>query len=197
MAEGLAARLTAQEEQIRRLTREISTLRDGLSGDVGVVGASPLLETLRTDNEKLRYRLVHLRRGLQADACCGARERRRGQSGQLPGKRPASQRGGPPAAGRRWGTGCNRSCISELRPWPGYVEQRLRLYEELKKESDALSARRAAQSGAISVELPAGVYWHSSAHVLGEAMERFYGGCLCYGPPVENGFYYDMFLDGQ
>uniref|UniRef100_A0A8C1UGV6 threonine--tRNA ligase n=1 Tax=Cyprinus carpio TaxID=7962 RepID=A0A8C1UGV6_CYPCA len=41
------------------------------------------------------------------------------------------------------------------------------------------------------------VYWHSSAHVLGEAMERFYGGCLCYGPPIENGFYYDMFLDGQ
>uniref|UniRef100_A0A4W4E5V5 threonine--tRNA ligase n=1 Tax=Electrophorus electricus TaxID=8005 RepID=A0A4W4E5V5_ELEEL len=40
------------------------------------------------------------------------------------------------------------------------------------------------------------VYWHSSAHVLGEAMERFYGGCLCYGPPIENGFYYDMFLDG-
>ncbi|KPP66493.1 hypothetical protein Z043_114998, partial [Scleropages formosus] len=41
------------------------------------------------------------------------------------------------------------------------------------------------------------VYWHSSAHVLGEAMERFYGGCLCYGPPIENGFYYDMFLEGQ
>lgn len=41
------------------------------------------------------------------------------------------------------------------------------------------------------------VYWHSSAHILGEAMECFYGGCLCYGPPIENGFYYDMFLDGQ
>ncbi|XP_053276102.1 threonine--tRNA ligase 1, cytoplasmic [Pleuronectes platessa] len=39
------------------------------------------------------------------------------------------------------------------------------------------------------------VYWHSSAHILGEAMERVYGGCLCYGPPIENGFYYDMFLD--
>ncbi|XP_019741007.1 threonine--tRNA ligase 1, cytoplasmic [Hippocampus comes] len=41
------------------------------------------------------------------------------------------------------------------------------------------------------------VYWHSSAHILGEAMERVYGGCLCYGPPIENGFYYDMFLDGN
>uniref|UniRef100_A0A673YDT2 threonine--tRNA ligase n=1 Tax=Salmo trutta TaxID=8032 RepID=A0A673YDT2_SALTR len=41
------------------------------------------------------------------------------------------------------------------------------------------------------------VYWHSSAHVMGEAMERVYGGCLCYGPPIENGFYYDMFLDQE
>uniref|UniRef100_A0A8D0CK01 threonine--tRNA ligase n=1 Tax=Scleropages formosus TaxID=113540 RepID=A0A8D0CK01_SCLFO len=41
------------------------------------------------------------------------------------------------------------------------------------------------------------VYWHSSAHILGEAMERVYGGCLCYGPPIENGFYYDMFLDDE
>ncbi|XP_046278248.1 threonine--tRNA ligase 1, cytoplasmic isoform X2 [Marmota monax] len=39
------------------------------------------------------------------------------------------------------------------------------------------------------------VYWHSSAHIMGEAMERVYGGCLCYGPPIENGFYYDMYLE--
>uniref|UniRef100_A0A8V5H014 threonine--tRNA ligase n=1 Tax=Melopsittacus undulatus TaxID=13146 RepID=A0A8V5H014_MELUD len=39
------------------------------------------------------------------------------------------------------------------------------------------------------------VYWHSSAHIMGEAMERIYGGCLCYGPPIENGFYYDMYLE--
>ena len=37
------------------------------------------------------------------------------------------------------------------------------------------------------------VFWHSTAHVLGEAMERFYGGCLCYGPPIQDGFYYDMY----
>jgi len=36
------------------------------------------------------------------------------------------------------------------------------------------------------------VFWHSSAHILGEAMERIYGGNLCYGPPIEGGFYYDM-----
>ncbi|XP_015418091.1 PREDICTED: threonine--tRNA ligase, cytoplasmic [Myotis davidii] len=39
------------------------------------------------------------------------------------------------------------------------------------------------------------VYWHSSAHIMGEAMERVYGGCLCYGPPIESGFYYDMYLE--
>lgn len=39
------------------------------------------------------------------------------------------------------------------------------------------------------------VFWHSTAHVLGESMERYYGGHLCYGPPIENGFYYDMFID--
>ncbi|CAG9765673.1 unnamed protein product [Ceutorhynchus assimilis] len=41
------------------------------------------------------------------------------------------------------------------------------------------------------------VFWHSTAHMLGEALERIYGGCLCYGPPIENGFYYDMWLDDK
>ncbi|XP_035783758.1 threonine--tRNA ligase 1, cytoplasmic-like isoform X3 [Anopheles albimanus] len=41
------------------------------------------------------------------------------------------------------------------------------------------------------------VFWHSSAHILGEAMEKRYGGHLCYGPPIDNGFYYDMFLEGS
>lgn len=41
------------------------------------------------------------------------------------------------------------------------------------------------------------VFWHSSAHILGEAMERHYGGCLCYGPPIEEGFYYDMSIDDR
>lgn len=38
------------------------------------------------------------------------------------------------------------------------------------------------------------VFWHSSAHVLGEAAERRFGCYLCNGPPTEDppGFYYDM-----
>ncbi|KAF9159010.1 threonyl-tRNA synthetase [Actinomortierella ambigua] len=36
------------------------------------------------------------------------------------------------------------------------------------------------------------VFWHSSAHVLGEACEKHYGCHLCIGPPVEDGFYYEM-----
>ncbi|CAG8544352.1 14485_t:CDS:10 [Gigaspora margarita] len=38
------------------------------------------------------------------------------------------------------------------------------------------------------------VFWHSSAHVLGEACERHYGCHLCIGPPLDDGFYYEMAL---
>ncbi|CAF0941858.1 unnamed protein product [Didymodactylos carnosus] len=41
------------------------------------------------------------------------------------------------------------------------------------------------------------VFWHSTAHIMGEAMELCYGGCLCYGPPIDQGFYYDMFLENR
>jgi len=35
--------------------------------------------------------------------------------------------------------------------------------------------------------------WHSSAHILAEALEYFYPGInLAIGPPIENGFYYDV-----
>ena len=39
--------------------------------------------------------------------------------------------------------------------------------------------------------------WHSTAHMMGEAMEYKYGGELCIGPPLPaGGFYYDMHMGG-
>lgn len=39
------------------------------------------------------------------------------------------------------------------------------------------------------------VFWHSSAHVLGESSERHYGCHLCIGPPTDDGFYYEMAME--
>mmetsp|Transcript_13725 Transcript_13725/g.20703 ORF Transcript_13725/g.20703 Transcript_13725/m.20703 type:complete len:724 (-) Transcript_13725:38-2209(-) len=36
------------------------------------------------------------------------------------------------------------------------------------------------------------VFWHSSAHILGQALEKYYAGLLCIGPPIDEGFYYDI-----
>lgn len=41
------------------------------------------------------------------------------------------------------------------------------------------------------------VFWHSSAHVLGECLECKYGAKLCIGPPTEEGFYYDAYMGSQ
>lgn len=38
------------------------------------------------------------------------------------------------------------------------------------------------------------VFWHSSAHLLGQALENLYGAWLCHGPPLEPGFFYDSFI---
>lgn len=38
------------------------------------------------------------------------------------------------------------------------------------------------------------VFWHSSAHVLGAAIEAVYGAHLTIGPPLANGFYYDSYM---
>ena len=40
--------------------------------------------------------------------------------------------------------------------------------------------------------------WHSSAHLMAEALEALYPGIkLAIGPPIENGFYYDIDFGGQ
>src|ERR1700735_1187523 len=41
-------------------------------------------------------------------------------------------------------------------------------------------------------------FWHSSAHLLAEAVESIYPGVKFWvGPAIENGFYYDMDLGGN
>jgi threonyl-tRNA synthetase len=40
-------------------------------------------------------------------------------------------------------------------------------------------------------------FWHSSAHVLGEALEAEYGVDLTIGPSIEEGFYYDCYMEDR
>uniref|UniRef100_A0A8C1SMD8 Uncharacterized protein n=1 Tax=Cyprinus carpio TaxID=7962 RepID=A0A8C1SMD8_CYPCA len=65
MSERMAARLSAQEEQIEALSREIRRLQDGLTG--GFLTCDPSLDALRAENETLRYRALHLRRSLREE----------------------------------------------------------------------------------------------------------------------------------
>lgn len=46
----------------------------------------------------------------------------------------------------------------------------------------------------VSFQNPEGrdVFWHSSAHALGEACECQFGCLLSHGPPTPQGFFYDM-----
>uniref|UniRef100_A0A8C5M4N6 threonine--tRNA ligase n=1 Tax=Leptobrachium leishanense TaxID=445787 RepID=A0A8C5M4N6_9ANUR len=279
MAAQIADRLAAQEQEIRRLNEEIGELLElGLSGTVSCE-ASPALEELRAENQKLKYRVGHLQRSLREEQARGSPE---ADSGALQGPSGPEVDNGEPekhpdedkkenSAGERTSGHQNKkkkekksvSEVNGLKPEvcgaPGFIADRLQLYETLKREHDALLADRAAnQSRPIKITLANGnvveveswrttpfqvaagisrgladntviakvnnelwdldrpleedshlelltfssdeaqaVYWHSSAHILGETMENYYGGCLCYGPPIENGFYYDMFLDDR
>ncbi|KAI9796264.1 MAG: hypothetical protein M1825_000855 [Sarcosagium campestre] len=49
----------------------------------------------------------------------------------------------------------------------------------------------------LSIKDPDGraVFWHSAAHLLGEAVEHEYGCMLSHGPPTATGFFYDMALE--
>ncbi|XP_077174454.1 threonine--tRNA ligase 1, cytoplasmic-like [Paroedura picta] len=237
-AEGIASRLARQEQEIRGLAAEIGRLKEP--------EISPELQALRAENEKLRYRRLHLRRSLQAEL---------GRGKEPPGANTVACQSKQKKEWKKENKAANEFGSQE----PSYIQDRLQLYEALRKEHDGLLASRAAsQSRTIQVLLADGkkaegrswqttphqvaqtvsralaenvviakvngelwdldrplegdatlelltfdneeaqaVYWHSSAHILGEAMEDFYGGCLCYGPPIENGFYYDMYMENR
>eukprot|EP00535_Pseudo-nitzschia_heimii_P013128 CAMPEP_0197197968 /NCGR_PEP_ID=MMETSP1423-20130617/33131_1 /TAXON_ID=476441 /ORGANISM="Pseudo-nitzschia heimii, Strain UNC1101" /LENGTH=763 /DNA_ID=CAMNT_0042651797 /DNA_START=175 /DNA_END=2466 /DNA_ORIENTATION=+ len=38
------------------------------------------------------------------------------------------------------------------------------------------------------------VFWHSTAHMMGEALEHLFGVKLTIGPPLKGGFYYDSYM---
>ncbi|NWZ70626.1 SYTC2 ligase, partial [Acrocephalus arundinaceus] len=256
-AEAAELRLSRQERELRWLAAEVGRLKEPQEL-CGPGSASPELQRLRAENEKLRYRLLHLRRSLAAELGRAA---------------PAL----PPAGGEEVSSASPTDAVNQIKEekkkeneavnqhqndlqcMPSFIEDRLKLYEALKKEHDALLAYRAAnQSKSIKITLTDGetvegeswkttpyqlaveisqvlasnaviakvngelwdldrplegdctlelltfdneeaktVYWHSSAHILGEAMEGYFGGCLCYGPPIENGFHYDMYIEDR
>ncbi|NXP32983.1 SYTC2 ligase, partial [Leiothrix lutea] len=255
--EAAELRLARQERELRWLAAEVGRLKE--PQELHCLGsASPELQRLRAENEKLRYRLLHLRRSLAAE-----------QGRAAPARPPAGgeevSSASPTAAVNQIKEEKKQECgavnqhQNDLQCVPGFIEDRLKLYEALKKEHDALLAYRAAnQSKSIKITLTDGgtvegeswkttpyhlavgisqvlasnaviakvngelwdldrplegdctlelltfdneeaktVYWHSSAHILGEAMEGYFGGCLCYGPPIENGFHYDMYMEDR
>lgn len=92
MAERVAARLAAQERQIEVLGEEISRLRDAVSGGCfsAELASGSELEDLRGENEKLRYRLVHLQRALRAELELELELETQGQAGARTGRESKS-----------------------------------------------------------------------------------------------------------
>ncbi|XP_064152306.1 threonine--tRNA ligase 2, cytoplasmic isoform X2 [Loxodonta africana] len=264
-AEAVASRLARQEEDIRWLWAEVQRLRDEqLDAPEQCPGEGPYLTPevaqLRAENRDLRHRLYRLRLCLADEL-----NRRAEVESVVPAAAPESEQAGPGAqlssrqsqetdAKKKAEIGPNTEVIKQ----PGFIEERLKLFEILNKDHQLLLAiceKKESTSNRITVSMADGktvegqvwkttpyqvateisqelaentviakvngelwdldrplegdstlellmfdneeaqaVYWHSSAHVLGEAMELYYGGHLCYGPPIENGFYYDMFI---
>ncbi|XP_064312652.1 threonine--tRNA ligase 2, cytoplasmic isoform X4 [Phalacrocorax carbo] len=268
-AEVAALRLSRQEQELRWLAAEVGRLKEQ-GASCGSGSCSPDLQRLRAENDKLRYRLLHLRRSLAAelDRAALADPAVGGEVAPWAGMvRAARLKVFSPSPAvevsqnkeKKKKTESVNKHRNELQSEPSFIEDRLKLYEVLKKEHDALLAYRAAnQSKPIKIILTHGkmaegeswkttpyqlavgisqalasnaviakvngdlwdldrplegdctlellmfdneeakaVYWHSSAHILGEAMEGYFGGCLCYGPPIENGFYYDMYTEDR
>eukprot|EP00825_Cyclidium_porcatum_P048507 TRINITY_DN816_c0_g1_i4.p1 TRINITY_DN816_c0_g1~~TRINITY_DN816_c0_g1_i4.p1 ORF type:complete len:748 (+),score=168.04 TRINITY_DN816_c0_g1_i4:70-2313(+) len=48
----------------------------------------------------------------------------------------------------------------------------------------------------LNIQDPIGLqtFYHSSAHILGQALEQYFGGYLCVGPALQQGFYYDIYI---
>jgi len=68
-----------------------------------------------------------------------------------------------------------------------------RINDELKEASTALTNDSSLQLLTWQDSDGKSAFWHSSAHVLAEAVQALYPHALfTIGPAVENGFYYDI-----
>ncbi|KAG5644667.1 hypothetical protein DXG03_007966 [Asterophora parasitica] len=115
----------------------------------------------------------------------------------------------------------------ELQPKPAFFDHRIKIFDELKAEYDEWVkaqprdeviitlrdgserkgkswetspmdvAKEVLKSFSERLIIAKKVFWHSSAHVLGEAAERHYGCHLCLGPPTEDGFFYEMGIEDR
>ena len=50
--------------------------------------------------------------------------------------------------------------------------------------------------GGRTMEVPEKTYWHTSSHILAQAIKRLYPEMkLAIGPAIDNGYYYDFDTD--
>eukprot|EP00727_Mastigamoeba_balamuthi_P004518 m51a1_g14064 putative threonine--trna mitochondrial-like (689) ;mRNA; f:1226813-1229365 len=103
--------------------------------------------------------------------------------------------------------------IAEGKAWESTPISVARSIESLKERADSAVAARVnghawdltrpleadAEVELLPFDSEAGreVFWHSSAHILGQALERKYHAMLDCGPPTETDFWYDGQLPGD
>jgi len=79
----------------------------------------------------------------------------------------------------------------------GLARAALGIFVNGKKYDLSRSINEDAEIKIVTFNDPEGkeIYWHSSAHLMAEAIESLYPGVkFGIGPAIENGFYYDIDL---
>jgi hypothetical protein len=115
-------------------------------------------------------------------------------AGAAAGRRASRARAAPLALARRAGArgACGPAPACDGGPdegalgWPGGCME----------EPTGLAGTKNTPQPALAPLAPplAQTFWHSSAHVLGEALEMEFGVDLTIGPALEEGFYYDCYM---
>lgn len=80
------------------------------------------------------------------------------------------------------------------------AKEALGIFVNGKKYDLSRPINESAEVKIVTFDDPEGkeIYWHSSAHLMAEAIEAIYPGTkFGIGPSIENGFYYDIDLPGE